>query len=156
MKKAWPWIATGVAFLWCVFIWQFSLRNGAESSATSGAALEIVNGFFENFGIKNLFTPLTIRKTGHFCEFLMLGILASVALLLHGFRHVPPIVGGICFCVGGIDEIIQIFTPDRGPSFFDVLLDTAGGATGILLFSFVLWVVSACRRRHNAKRIEKT
>ena len=156
MKKAWPWVATGVAFLWCIFIWQFSFRDGNTSSETSAAVLKTVNGFFENFGIENLFTPLTIRKTGHFCEFLMLGILTSVLFHLHGFRHFPLIAAGTVFCVGSVDETIQIFTPDRGPSFLDVLLDTAGGITGILLFCLALWAISAIRRRRAAKNAEKT
>ena len=156
MKKAWPWIATGAAFLWCVFIWQFSLRDGSASSQTSGAALKWINGFFENFGIKNLFTPLTIRKTGHFCEFLMLGILSCTALRLHGFRHASFIAAGIAFFVGGVDETIQVFVPGRGPSFLDVLLDAAGGITGILLFCLVAWGVAALRRRRTAKKEEKT
>ena len=156
MKKAWPWVATGVAFLWCIFIWQFSFRDGGSSSETSGAVLKMVNGFFEAIGIKNPFTPHTIRKTGHFCEFLILGILSAAALHLHGFRHFPLIAAGAVFCVGGVDEIIQIFTPDRGPSFLDVLLDTAGGITGILLFCLALWAISAIRRRRAAKKAEKT
>ena len=156
MKKAWPWVATGAAFLWCIFIWQFSFRDGSTSAGTSAAVLKTVNGFFENFGIENLFTPLTIRKTGHFCEFLMLGFLAALALRLHGFRHFPLIAAGSVFCVGGVDETIQIFTPDRGPSFLDVLLDTAGGITGILLFCLALWAISAIRRRRTEKNAEKT
>ena len=156
MRKAWPWIATATAFLWCLFIWQFSLRDGSTSSATSAAVLKVVNGFFENFGIKDLFSPLAIRKTGHFCEFMMLGVLTCAALRLHGFRHFPFIAAGVAFCVGGVDEIIQSFVPNRGPSFLDVLLDTAGGITGILLFCLALWALSAWRCRRAAKKEEKT
>ena len=156
MRKSWPWIATAAAFLWCLFIWQFSFRDGSTSSATSAAVLKIVNGFFETFGIKDLFTPHAIRKTGHFCEFMMLGVLACAALRLHGFRHFYLIAPGVAFCVGGVDEIIQSFVPNRGPSFLDVLLDTAGGITGILLFCLALWAFSAWRGRRAAKKAEKT
>ena len=158
MQKKWSWVMTAVAFGWCIFIWQFSLRDGSASSQTSGAALKWINGFFENFGIKELFTPLSIRKTGHFCEFLMLGVLTCAALRLHGFRHFPLVAAGVAFCVGGVDETIQIFVPGRGPSFLDVLLDTAGGITGILLFCLVGWCIHAlhaCRVRKKEEKVEK-
>lgn len=40
----------------------------------------------------------------------------------------PLLFGLLTACV---DETIQVFTPDRGPSLIDVWIDTAGVAAGI-------------------------
>ena len=40
---------------------------------------------------------------------------------------------GCGFLAACVDETIQIFVPNRGPSVFDVLIDTAGVAVGVTL-----------------------
>ena len=155
MKKAWPWIVTVAALLWCIVIWQFSFRDGGTSSQTSGSVLKSVNEFFSKIGIENPFTPKTIRKTAHFFEFFLLGVLSSAALCLHGFRHYA-ILSALCvLAVGGVDEIIQIFIPGRGPSFLDVLLDTAGGIAGISLFCLAIFTISTLQERGKDKKRDK-
>jgi len=40
------------------------------------------------------------------------------------------------FLYASSDEFHQSFIPGRGPAFTDVLIDTAGGLTGIILFEW--------------------
>lgn len=76
-----------------------------------------------------------IRKLAHFSEFACLGLLFA---WFHGMlgqkisrTAVRALVCGfLCACV---DETIQVFCPGRGPSPVDVMIDTAGVATGIIL-----------------------
>ena len=72
-----------------------------------------------------------LRKLGHFTEFTCLGL--CFAWLVGMLKKHPwlGLTGG--FLVACIDETIQRFVPDRGPSFFDVMIDTAGVTVGIIL-----------------------
>jgi VanZ family protein len=40
------------------------------------------------------------------------------------------------FLYASSDEFHQSFVPGRGPAFSDVLIDTAGGLTGIILYEW--------------------
>jgi len=154
MRRALPYIALVATVLWCVFIWHFSLQPGAESAATSDGVTEIVNTVLESVGSEAQIEHGTVRKMAHFCEFAVLGVLASLTLVLFRFPHVVPWALLAVFFVGGVDELLQLTSPGRGPSFLDVLLDTAGGATGILLFCGAFLLVCALRARNQRKKSE--
>ncbi len=63
-----------------------------------------------------------IRKTAHFVEY---GILFW--LLVRGpLRGRPWIALACCVAYAAMDETHQIFVPGRGPSVFDVALDSTG------------------------------
>ena len=40
-----------------------------------------------------------------------------------------------------LDELHQRFVEGRGPQVTDVLLDTAGAATGALVMALILWLI---------------
>lgn len=88
-----------------------------------------------------------VRKVlGHFSAFVVLGIgfAASMYLLcgcLRKFYTLFSALGG--FLVASITEILQlpVFTANRGSSFDDVLLDTAGVLCGVGLMALLIWVV---------------
>jgi len=88
------------------------------------------------------------RKCGHLTEYAILGLLVWRAL--HGSKgKLPPWswpkVGGtllIVFLYAATDEFHQVFVPGRTPMISDVLVDTAGGAIGLL----VLWIVHLRKR----------
>ena len=72
-----------------------------------------------------------VRKAAHFTEFTALGMLLA---WLHGMLQkgkLQPFLWGIL--AASVDETIQCFVPDRGPSLFDVGIDTFGVLTGMLL-----------------------
>jgi VanZ family protein len=47
---------------------------------------------------------------------------------------------GSGFLTACVDETIQRFVPDRGPSIFDVGIDTAGVAVGIAILLFIYFI----------------
>ena len=115
------------------FIWGNSLRTGAESGAMSGSLLQWINAFLhlDEAGAEKL--HFAIRKMAHFTEFACLGALLCWFFGMTGEtkRHLffmPQLFGLLAACV---DETIQVYTPDRGPSLIDVWIDTAGVAAGI-------------------------
>ncbi len=93
------------------------------------------------------------RKCAHLTEY------AILALLLWRALHVSknklpawswPKVGGtllLVFLYAASDEFHQSFVPTRTPLFSDVLIDTAGGAIGLL----VLRVIHLCRKSPSQK-----
>ena len=132
--RVFKWLAPLLAVAGCVFIWQFSLADGESSAETSGRVLVWLNGRLAALGSDFRFSQLTVRKTGHFLGYFLLGGFLAFTLWLHKFRRCVPIALLAVFGVACVDEFIQRFSPGRGPSFRDVLLDTAGGACGALLF----------------------
>ena len=94
-----------------------------------------------------------IRKCCHLTEY------AILALLLWRALHVSknklpawswPKVGGtllLVFLYASSDEFHQSFVPTRTPLFSDVLIDTTGGAIGLL----VLWFIQHFRKRPQKK-----
>jgi VanZ family protein len=80
-----------------------------------------------------------LRKCCHLAEYAVLGLLVFRALN-HSRNDLPPWswprVGGallIIFLYASSDEFHQRFVPTRTSKFSDVLIDTAGGALGLLL-----------------------
>ena len=116
------------------FIWGNSLRTGAESSAMSGRILTWINQLLhlDEAGADKL--HLVIRKMAHFTEFACLGMLLAWLFGMTGEKKghlfcMPLLCGLLAACV---DETIQVFTLDRGPSLIDVWIDAAGVVTGII------------------------
>jgi VanZ family protein len=82
-----------------------------------------------------------IRKFAHFAEYFGLAFFAARAFYgssnkwLHKFRFVFALV--LIVLVAAADETNQSFLASRTSSIYDVLLDSLGGLTMILLFAAV-------------------
>ena len=90
----------------------------------------------EKESIRDKFT-FAIRKCAHFSLYLCLGALVS---LTAGRRKVLSIGSAgtmiFCFLYAVSDEIHQHFVPGRSCEFRDVMIDTSGALTGMLLSMF--------------------
>jgi VanZ family protein len=94
------------------------------------------------------------RKCGHLTEYAILALLVWRAL--HASKkNLPkwswPKVGGTLLIVclyAASDEFHQIFVPTRTPLVSDVLIDTTGGAIGLL----ALWFFDHWRKRRLQKK----
>lgn len=135
---------------WICFIWGNSLLAGPESDANSLWFVSVLSPAFGVFGITDVAVMNHIvRKTAHFLEYLVLGLLASAAfrprwrikasVLGEGSRHrgVVPAVAIACL-VPVVDECIQLGVPGRSGQASDVLLDMCGAATGLLIGAIVV------------------
>ena len=88
-----------------------------------------------------------VRKTAHFTEYAMLGVLVWRAV------HFDPVFASFsprrqfwfallcCLFYASTDEFHQIFVPGREPAVLDVLLDTCGSGFALL----VIWSVRKLR-----------
>ena len=144
------------------FIFSNSLKSGAASASQSQAVTE---GIQDAIGVIAPSSPVAkaegtafdrlhafVRKSAHFLEYALLGALLLFTCRsytrLKRFWFAPPC---IAFLVAAFDEYIQNFTPGRGNSFADVLIDTAGAAAGILFAVFCLFVAFLIGRRRRRK-----
>lgn len=80
-----------------------------------------------------------IRKLAHFSEYACMGILVYILWrqwMARDRRLYGLVIGWVLLSAVG-DEVHQVFVPGRWGSILDVLLDTSGGAFGLLLCLFV-------------------
>jgi len=75
------------------------------------------------------------HKSGHIIEYSLLGILIYRALINEGVKKGEAILYAVLLCgfYGTTDEFHQSFTPGREPRVRDVLIDTIGALSGILI-----------------------
>ena len=126
-------ICTALLVVNVLFIWSNSLLPGSVSGAISHWVRDLIAYIFQREHSGSDSGHGLLRKLAHFTEFACLGALFA---WLFGMFRKPVMIALACgFSVAGIDETIQRFVPDRGPSFKDVLIDTSGALVGIgLLF----------------------
>ena len=95
-----------------------------------------------------------VRKTAHFTEFAVLGVL--LRLCLESWFGKQKWLGPAGWAAGtlyaGTDEVHQILVAGRTAQWTDVLLDSAGVLTGVLLAALAVYLV---RKRSGRKETEK-
>ena len=137
------------------FIWNNSYASIEESSAVSSGITEIVCetlGISEEEDIEN--AHIFIRKSAHFIEFCILGMLyMSICTLITGKSISTliffPISSVLLTAV--IDEYIQSFT-GRGSQVQDVLLDFCGAIVGIFLICLINTLKETYHEKHKLSR----
>ena len=117
------------------FIWGNSLMTGTDSGNMSGGIMAWLNSFLGLNEAGAEILHYLIRKAAHFTEFACLGGLLAWRSLLDEEKHIVVFPALLGLLAGLVDETIQLFTPDRGPSLTDVWIDTSGVVTGILLLA---------------------
>ena len=133
-------IVKGLLLLgWTVVIFCLSAQNQSQSAETSGrftiVLYQILSLFYQGADLKEILlnSVSIIRKLAHFSEFLILGILAYVNLKEYTITH-PIIYAGIFSSLYAVsDEIHQLFVENRFCDIKDMLIDSLGAWTGILL-----------------------
>lgn len=120
--------------LMMAFIWCHSLMSREQSSDESLSLLAMVLPLLRAIGIEDPDTAHTVvRKLAHFTEFAALGVFVCGFTVnlgkLKGQRLISlPLL--MVLSVAVLDEFIQQFS-GRGPMVQDVVLDFAGGITGL-------------------------
>lgn len=83
------------------------------------------------------FVEFLIRKGTHFVYFGIIALAIYIALPPFKYRKITTVV--ITMLLAVADEFRQSFTRGRTASLQDVLLDTTGAITALLLMSFFQW-----------------
>lgn len=137
-----------------LWIWGNSMLPGSVSGAISGWLRDLLAAIFPGGSDEPDAGHGLLRKLGHFTEFACLGSLLAWLFAMLQRNRAWALLGG--FLAAGMDETIQRFAPDRGPSIWDVLLDTAGVAAGIgLLFAgYTLYKKQKDRRPRKREKMD--
>ena len=113
-----------------VFIWGNSLLPGEISGALSNWLKDLLASILPG-GSPGGSGGGLLRKLAHFTEFACLGMCLTWRMgMLQKHSGFALLLGAAAACV---DETIQRFVPDRGPSIIDVGIDTCGVITGMIL-----------------------
>ena len=137
-------ICTAMIIAILTFIWGNSLLRGEQSQALS----QWVKGLLSH--VLRDSSPITregglLRKIAHFTEFSALGFCLAWRCGMGAKKPTAALFYGTA--AAAIDETIQRFVPGRGPSVWDVLLDSSGVLTGMLLCYLGHTILK--KRKHN-------
>ncbi|ADI00574.1 VanZ family protein [Salisediminibacterium selenitireducens] len=139
MHKKLSWLAV---ILWMGLIFFFSHQPGDESAALSGGITRWIHTVLTalpliDFEIGILHT--LIRKSAHFFVYLILGVLVLHALLASRVTLFRASVYAwfIATAYAATDEYHQTFIPGRVGDVMDVVIDSLGAMTGILIYLLV-------------------
>ena len=130
------WIAL---LFWVGLIFYMSNQPGDVSSKQSGLVLKIFQlvGIDLNKELGELATFI-VRKAAHFTEYFILCLLA-INVMKYYFNIKNAIVYAFIFSVlyACTDEIHQYFIPGRAMAFKDVLIDSSGALTGMIITKII-------------------
>lgn len=152
------------AVIWMAFIFSFSAAPAVESSETSDgisykivkvmAALPFLDWEEEELEEKAETLHVPIRKAAHFSEYALLAVLwaAPFGYITKSTKKRMAAAFLICLIYAVSDEIHQLFVPGRDGNVKDVLIDSAGAGSGILLWRFLFHNFSCRRRAKNSMR----
>lgn len=134
---------------WMALIFLFSNQTADISDDTSDSLIEkVVSAVYPQFDnldnadklfiVENYSGP--VRKSAHFTEYAVLGVLASAFFMTFRFKANTSYIT-VSFTCGFIyavsDEIHQLFVPGRACMVLDVYIDSAGVLLGVLLFYLI-------------------
>ena len=119
-------------------IFLFSAQSGNNSTQTSMSVTEsFANTFFSTALSSQTIEIIEtiIRKLAHFSEFAVLGIAACLFFGTYNLKRKKLIIlsAVFCFLYSISDEVHQYFVPDRACRIYDVVIDTCGAISGILI-----------------------
>lgn len=144
----------------CTMIFMFSSQDATESSMTSGRFMELFKKLFlpdfdsmspqEQAKLRDTMTHI-IRKGAHFTEYLLLAQFSFHLLLA------LPRPRNELLCAGGAllftaffamtDEYHQSFVPGRAMTVRDVLIDSLGALTGLLVALIIRRIIRRKREK---------
>lgn len=132
-------LCSSLILLILAFIWGNSLMSAENSHAFSQWMKKVLAPFLSESSEITREGSGLLRKIAHFTEFSALGFCLAwrSGMLERKYRY--AFAWGVM--AAAIDETIQLFVPGRGPAVTDVLLDSTGVLTGMLLLCFghTLW-----------------
>lgn len=130
-----------------IIIFCFSSQNAEESKDLSNSFSvsflgKILDRILPRLYSENFSTD--IRKYAHMFEYLCLGL--SSALFSHELFCNNSVVSSLCaeaICVlySASDEWHQTFVPGRSGQFSDVIVDSYGFTTGVLLITVIIFLM---------------
>lgn len=128
-------IFTMLTVLFILFIFHNSMFPGQQSGNQSQYVMGLLDQMLATLRSPVTLSDYFVRKAAHFTEYFILGVLMLITIRSYRKPVLKSAFAGMSFLlfVPVIDEFIQLFTPKRGSSVLDVLLDFSGGMAGMLV-----------------------
>ena len=155
---------TILVFCWMAFIFSMSAKNSTQSSNISGGfTYNILSMFFSQFRSIDKATQdsiveglqFIVRKGAHFTAYAILGWLCFANLRsLNKFKLKSNFLIALVISAlyAASDELHQYFVPGRSCEFRDVMIDSCGALTGIIvviIFSKIIQKLNKIKRDKN-------
>lgn len=144
-------ICWALVLLWMCVIFWFSAQVADESKAMSGGVMEFLLRLLgidstapENAELVDTMT-FWIRKTAHFTEYTILGLLTCTAWRTQGISRPAWFGWGLGTLYAVSDEIHQLFVEGRSCEVRDMAIDSSGVLLGVCLATGIVWIT---RRIH--------
>lgn len=151
---------TILVFCWMAFIFSMSAKNSTQSSNISGEfTYNILSMFFSQFRSIDKATQdsiveglqFIVRKGAHFTAYAILGGLcfANLRAFLKSNFLIVLVISAL---YAASDELHQYFVPGRSCEFRDVMIDSCGALTGIIvviIFSKIIQKLNKIKRDKN-------
>ena len=128
--------------IWMIIIFLFSNQKANDSTKLSNGLIlktvkvieKINHKTYSDEEILNKFVH-PVRKTAHFVIYLILGILIYLYVKDYGMKNTILISIMVCIMYSCTDEIHQMFVEGRSGELLDIIIDTIGSFTGILIIN---------------------
>ncbi len=139
-RRILPW---ALIILWMAVIFAFSHQPATESSQLSSdithKIADVISIIVPDINDNQESLHSFIRKSAHFSVYFILGILVANGLSDNNMSKLKIILLAFLVCIlyAVSDEIHQLYIPGRSGQVSDVLLDSAGGLVGVLLYIFI-------------------
>ena len=156
LQKTWIRILlTGLTVTMMILIFLFSTEPAERSDRTSGhlsmTVITMLHPDYESYTAEQKETLYAdvqhyVRKTAHFTEYLILGVL--IRLCLESWFGTRRLLNPLSWAAGTVyactDELHQLIIDGRSGQISDVLLDSCGVLIGVLL---TMLIRRNCERR---------
>ena len=132
-----------------VLIFCFSMEDANRSDRTSGhISMAVIHATYPNYerekpAVKRRIydsVQHVVRKTAHFSEYALLGLLMRFCLesWFGRWKGINLLSWGLATLYAGTDELHQLLIDGRAGQWTDVLIDSGGAATGVVLAMLIL------------------
>ena len=137
-------ILVTITIMWMLSIFMFSNQPSKKSTEKShslvmSTIVKVYKLFDNNISDEKIESiidswDVPVRKIAHFTEFFILGLLVFFTLRAFEFNNIYIMIL-LCFLYACSDEIHQMFVVGRDGNFVDVILDSLGSSSAILILN---------------------
>lgn len=148
-----------LAIIWMGVIFMFSAQVSDESKSSSNKVTSAVVNTVISIKKENISEEkrqkiiedktFIVRKTAHFTEYFILGLILILYLQTKEKLTTKYIILAIIFCVlyATSDEIHQLFVDGRSCKIIDILIDTCGSSLAILGFTSIYKITTNLKKQ---------
>ena len=148
-----------LAIIWMGVIFMFSAQVSDESKSSSNKVTSAVVNTVISIKKENISEEkrqkiiedktFIVRKTAHFTEYFILGLILILYLQTKEKLATKYIILAIIFCVlyATGDEIHQLFVDGRSCKIMDILIDTCGSSLAILGFTSIYKITTNLKKQ---------